>query len=69
MKVFILLFVPLYLLTQTNPKTERVKSYYKRNGTTVRTYRRTAPNHTTKDNYSHSGNTNPNTGKKGYKKK
>ena len=38
------------------------------NGTRVHSHERTMPNKTKKDNYSHSGNTNPNTGRKGYKK-
>jgi len=65
MKTLILLLLPCCLLGQAST---RVHSYNKKNGNHVQTYRRTTPNHTTKDNYSHKGNTNPYTGKKGYKK-
>lgn len=66
MKILIIL---LSLFFQVNPKSEKVHTYRKRDGTTVKSYQRTTPNHTNKDNYSHKGNTNPRTGKKGYNKK
>ena len=47
---------------------DHVNGYTKKDGTYVAPYERTAPNGTTSDNYSHEGNVNPYTGKKGYKK-
>ncbi len=44
-----------------------VHSYVRRDGTYVQGHYRTAPNNTTVDNYSHKGNVNPYTGKRGYK--
>ncbi len=55
---------------QTNPNTVKVNSYVKNNGTYVKSYERTAPNNTKKDNFNSPGNLNPNTGRitksKGY---
>jgi len=65
MQILIILFAVLF---QINPQSDKVISYHTKKGKTVQSYKRTAPNHTTKDNYSHTGNTNPNTGKKGYEK-
>ncbi len=65
MKILILLLLPFCLFGQSST---RVRTYHKKNGTAVQSYKRTSPNHTTKDNYSHKGNTNPYTGKRGYKK-
>jgi hypothetical protein len=45
-----------------------VRGYSKRSGTYVMPHYRTSPNHTKYDNWSTKGNTNPYTGKKGYKK-
>lgn len=49
-------------------QTTHVKSYTKKNGTHVVAHDRTSKNSTQKDNWSTKGNTNPETGKKGYKK-
>ncbi|MGP8216230.1 MAG: hypothetical protein ACLQQ4_11735 [Bacteroidia bacterium] len=65
MKTLILLLIPCYLFGQSGTK---VHSYNKKNGTHVDSYNRTKPNKTKTDNYSSKGNTNPYTGKKGYKK-
>jgi hypothetical protein len=46
---------------------EHVHGYYKKDGTYVAPYERTSPNGTTSDNYSHTGNVNPYTGKPGDK--
>ncbi|WP_341904841.1 SH3 domain-containing protein [Fluviicola taffensis] len=43
-----------------------VDGYYRKNGTYVQGYWRTAPNETEKDNFSYSGNINPYTGKLAY---
>ena len=64
MKTLFLLLIPIALFGQS----EKVRTYHKKNGTVVHSYRKTTPNHTKKDNYSHKGNTNPYTGKKGYNK-
>jgi hypothetical protein len=42
-----------------------VRGYFKKNGTYVAPYTRSAPNHSTLDNYSTRGNYNPYTGKAG----
>ncbi|HTC00148.1 MAG TPA: hypothetical protein VK705_05650 [Ferruginibacter sp.] len=67
MKTLILLLIPITLFSQTNYKTDKVRSYTKRNGTNVNSYHRTAADKTQRNNYSSKGNTNPYTGKKGYK--
>lgn len=64
----ILLLAVNTVFAQVNPSSTRVKTYRKSDGTVVETHRRTQANRTTKDNYSHTGNTNPWNGKKGYKK-
>ncbi len=51
-----------------SPEEIYIRGHYRSNGTYVDGYYKTSPNHTTKDNWSHSGNTNPYSGKKGYKK-
>lgn len=68
MKTLLLLLLPFAMFAQVNPHYTIVHSYHKRDGTAVQSYRRTAPNRNTRDNYSHKGNTNPYTGYKGYKK-
>lgn len=47
--------------------TTHVSGYTKRNGTHVEPHRRTRANGTTKDNWSHRGNVNPDTGEVGTK--
>jgi len=54
--------------SQSNPNSTYVNGYYKSNGTYVGGYYRSKSNTTTSDNYSTSGNINPYTGRKGYKK-
>jgi hypothetical protein len=44
-----------------------VRSYYKKDGTSVQSYRETNPNNTRLDNYSTKGNVNPYTGMPGTK--
>ena len=44
-----------------------VNGYTKKNGTYVQGYMRSSPNSLKYDNFSSKGNTNPYTGKKGYK--
>ncbi len=67
MKTLFLLLIPCSLYAQVNPHSTKVHSYTKKDGTHVQSYRKTESDHTTNDNYSHKGNTNPYTGKKGYK--
>lgn len=45
----------------------RVHGYTTKRGTYVNSYTRTSPDSTRYNNYSHKGNYNPYTGKKGYK--
>jgi hypothetical protein len=65
MKTLLLLLLPLSLMAQSSTK---VHGYTKKDGTHVESYHRTKSDGTTKNNYSHKGNTNPYTGKKGTKK-
>jgi hypothetical protein len=65
MKTIILILIPCCLFGQSST---RVKGYTKKDGTHVSSYHKTTPNRTKNDNYSHKGNTNPYTGKKGTKK-
>jgi hypothetical protein len=53
--------------TYTNPNTEHVDTYQKKNGTVVEEHNRTEKNNTDTDNWSTKPNTNPETGKKGTK--
>ena len=46
----------------------RVSGYTRRNGTYVRSHRRTRANRTQRNNWSTRGNRNPYTGKRGYKR-
>ena len=62
--VFIFLF--LYSLAQTNSHHVKVSGYYKKDGTYVQPYFRTAPNQTNADNFSTKGNINPYNGKPGW---
>jgi len=55
------------VFSQVNPEHHTVRTYHKKNGTTVQRHEQTNSNHTRKDNYSQKGNTNPRTGKKGTK--
>lgn len=50
---------------QENPNSTTVKSYTKKDGTHVESYKRTKSNRTERDNYSSKPNRNPYTGKKG----
>ncbi len=56
--LFLLAFIAL-VIAQTNPNHVWVNSYYRKNGTYVRGYYKTAPNHTNVDNFSTKGNINP----------
>jgi len=62
-----LLVLPISLAAQSKSHSTSVHSYTKKSGTTVQSYHRSNANSTQKDNYSAKGNTNPYTGKKGYK--
>ena len=70
MKTVLFLFLLLSTLTsvfaQTNPSHVKVSGYYRKDGTYVQPYFRTAPNSTNRDNFSTKGNTNPYTGKPGW---
>lgn len=64
--VLLLALLTIFSTSQTNPNHLRVSGYYRSNGTYVQPYFRTAPNSTTRDNFSTKGNTNPYTGKPGW---
>jgi hypothetical protein len=67
-----MLFAFLFISTtypsfaQTNSRHVKVSGYYRKDGTYVQPYFRTAPNSTSRDNFSTKGNTNPYTGKPGW---
>jgi len=52
--------------SQVNPYNHDVSGYKRKDGTYVKSYKRTNPNYTNRDNYTTKPNTNPFTGKKGY---
>ena len=56
----------LVTFAQTSPSV-KVHGYTKKNGTYVEPYKRTKGDKTRINNYSTKGNSNPYTGKKGYK--
>ncbi len=57
----------LLLFSQANAKTVNVRGYTTKTGRYVQPYKRTSPNHTKLDNWSHKGNVNPYSGKEGSK--
>lgn len=61
------LLINISVYAQENPRSHNVRGYTKKNGTYVAPHEQTNPNRTRKDNYSHKGNYNPYTGKKGRK--
>ena len=64
--IFIFLFS--FIAVGTADSDTSVRGYYKKSGTYVEPHYRSSPNSTTRDNYSTYGNTNPYTGKPGYKR-
>lgn len=50
----------------TNPNSVHVGGYSRQDGTYVPPHERSSPNETTLDNWSHRGNINPHTGRRGY---
>lgn len=54
--------------SKSSSRTTHVRSYTKKDGTTVAAHDRTSPNRTKNDNWSTKGNVNPETGKAGTKK-
>jgi hypothetical protein len=60
--------IPLVLLMPVIAAADQyVSPHFRRDGTYIEGYHRSAPNGTTLDNYSHQGNTNPYTGERGYR--
>ena len=62
-----LLVIALLAATASASAQVHVRGYTKKDGTYVAPHERTAPNHTTLDNYSTKGNVNPYTGQPGTK--
>ena len=58
---------PSYVPTYSTKSDHYVSHYYRRDGTYVPGHRRTHTDYDHSNNYSSSGNTNPYTGKAGYK--
>lgn len=67
-KFFFAIAVFFATMTVAFGQNVQVGGYYRSNGTYVKPYTRTAPNHTNRDNYTTRPNVNPYTGSKGYKK-
>lgn len=67
-KIMPILLISLLLMTSTVFGITHVKSYVTKRGTYVAPHYKTTSNRTKIDNWSTKGNTNPFTGKKGYKK-
>ncbi len=63
---FVLVIFTLFCHAQTNSHHVKVNGYYRKDGTYVQPYFRTAPNSTKADNFSTKGNVNPYTGKPGW---
>jgi len=63
---FLMIIFVFVVPAQVNSRHVHVNGYYKKNGTYVQPYHRTAPNSTKRDNFSTKGNTNPYTGKPGW---
>lgn len=66
--MFLILFIVIQLICTPVFAFSHVHGYFHKNGTHVKSHYRTSPDSTKNDNWSHSGNVNPYTGKKGYKK-
>ncbi len=66
-KIFAFVFAILFLIQTMAFASVHVRSYTKRNGTHVASHHRSNPDGTRSNNWSHRGNVNPFTGKKGYK--
>ena len=64
--LFCILAFCVNVIGQTNQNHVSVKGYFRSNGTYVKPYFRTAPNHTNRDNFSTQGNVNPYSGKPGW---
>ena len=60
-----LLLILLLSIIATEAYAESVRGYYRKDGTYVNSYERSAPNGTVTDNYSYKNNTNPYTGQTG----
>ena len=65
MKKVLLLAISFLLLLTTLVYAERVRGYFRNNGTYVQPYNRSDRNSTVRDNYSYKGNYNPYTGSTG----
>lgn len=65
MRKLIALALAVFLLTTSLAFAERVRGYYRKNGTYVSGYNRSDRNSTVRDNYNYKGNTNPYTGQTG----
>jgi hypothetical protein len=64
--IWCLILTSVLVLSQTNSRHVSVSGYYRKDGTYVQPYFRTAPNSTNRDNFSTKGNVNPYTGKAGW---
>lgn len=71
-KLFLILLCSVFFLTTasfTFAKDTYVNGYRRKDGTYVRPHYRSTPDNSFSNNWSTKGNTNPYTGKPGYKKK
>ena len=67
MKTLILTLSLVILSSAAFAKDVYVRGHHRSDGTYVQSHRRSSPNHTSYDNWSTKGNTNPYTGKEGTK--
>ena len=67
MKKILLIMLSFVLMNSSANAGRFVKGYFRKNGTYVAPSYRTKANNSKYDNYSTKGNTNPFSGKKGYK--
>ena len=67
MKLMLISVVVVLSFAATANAAKLTSGYYKKNGTYVAPHYKTAPDSSRYNNFSTKGNTNPYTGKKGYK--
>lgn len=61
-KLALLVVSAAFIIVSFSAFAEEVSGYYRKNGTYVQSYERTAPDNTRTNNYDYPGNYNPNTG-------
>lgn len=67
-KLFMLVVLFAFSLVAMATSSHNVKAYKTKKGTVVKAHRATDADHKKSNNWSHKGNSNPNTGKRGTKR-